>query len=115
MSRNVPMINSRAPPNSRATNWSKARDGWSARCRSSKTSTKGWRCDAVLRKAAMESNKRNRACSGSSWGDGGRLGSLSLTSETTSAISAAPEPISDCSCWGSFSLTQVRMACTQGQ
>ena len=90
---------------SRATNWSNARDGWSAQCRSSSTSTSGWRWDAVFRKAAMESNKRNRACSGSNSATGCKSGKRSRMSDTTSAMSAAPAPISERSCSGSLSRT----------
>ena len=60
------MINNRAPTNSLATNWSNAREGWSAQCKSSSTNTRGCR-------------SRNRAWSGSSWGGEGRPGSRSRT------------------------------------
>ena len=54
----------------------------------------------------LESNNLNLACSGlSSWGGGLKSGKRSFTSETTSAMSAAPAPISDLSWSGSRSLT----------
>src|SRR3989304_4021782 len=49
----------------------------------------GWRLDAFLRNVVMLSNRRKRACSGSSVGGAGSPGSLSLTSVPTLALSGA--------------------------
>src|SRR4030042_549094 len=48
----------------------------------------------------MLSNSRKRACSGSSAGGVGSPGSLSFTSDTTWAMSAAPGPIPDINACG---------------
>src|SRR3972149_2105761 len=52
----------------------------------------GWPLDAFFRNVVILSNRRNRACSGSSAGGAGSPGSRSRTSETTWAMSAPPGP-----------------------
>ena len=110
MSRYVPTSNNLLPASSLATNCNNSRDGLSDQCKSSRTSTKGCFNEAVFKKALIESNNLNLACSGSRLVAAGNPGSRSRTSDTISAISEAPAPISALNSWGSFSLTYDRIA-----
>ena len=95
-----------APASSCATNSSRRSDPSSAQCRSSSTSSSGRVRAALFKKAVIESNRRKRACRGSSnIGGCPRSGRRWRTSGTTSAISAAPALISKRSCSESRSRT----------
>ena len=106
----------RVSASSRARNCSRIRDGVSAACRSSSTSTSGSLMAARLRNAAVESNRRKRAVSGSCERDGaGTPATRSRTSGTSSATSAAALPSSAASSSGLHVLTYARIDWHHGQ
>ena len=83
-------------------NSSSSSDGSSAQWRSSRTRTSGLDAEALARKAEIASKKRKRDCSSSPSSEVASP-TLSATSGTTRAISAAPVPISQASATGSAS------------